>query len=165
MVDLFVYYVDGRWGGVCDTSWNINDADVVCRQLGFRKASAAIKNAVSAFGGAATGSLFITSLTCSGNESSIQVRLFTCATCVSSKYVHDLSNITIYSNWNMFRSVDMGVEAAILLIVAFFIIIMRTPTTTTLASPAVSNFTDVSVTVSVVISVICSKKQDVVLKQ
>jgi hypothetical protein len=34
--------LDGAWGSICDTSWNISAADIVCRHLGFPGAVAAI---------------------------------------------------------------------------------------------------------------------------
>ena len=95
----YVLYVDGRWGGVCHHNWDIQDANVVCRQLGFRKALAAVKNAVFDYGGAANISLFVSSVTCNGNESSIQVSSCTC----------NLYDFVLINDWKMFRSVSIGV--------------------------------------------------------
>ena len=41
-------YYNGQWGTVCENMWDLTDASVVCRALGFR-------NATEALGGAAFG--------------------------------------------------------------------------------------------------------------
>ena len=33
--DLVEVKLDGKWGGVCDDGFSFNEANVVCRQLGF----------------------------------------------------------------------------------------------------------------------------------
>ena len=59
----------GQWGTVCDNSWGINDANVVCRQLGFFRASGAPHSAKY---GQGSGTIWMDDVNCQGDEAFLQ---------------------------------------------------------------------------------------------
>ena len=63
----------GVWRTICGDSWDLRDADVVCRQLGYEGALSALRNTTvrySAFG-QRTGQIWLNEVNCNGNETSI----------------------------------------------------------------------------------------------
>ena len=61
-------YYNYQWGTVCDDGWDNTDAGVVCRQLGFGSTGTAIG---SAGFGEGSGSIWLSSVTCTGTESTL----------------------------------------------------------------------------------------------
>ena len=57
---------NGAWGTVCSFDWDLQDATVVCHQLGYGRAVAAL----AAYGGG-SGPIWYDNVRCSGSEASL----------------------------------------------------------------------------------------------
>ncbi|XP_046846325.1 uncharacterized protein LOC124440043 [Xenia sp. Carnegie-2017] len=62
-----VYY-NGEWGTICDDSWDLRDAEVICRQLGYDYAVSALQGSNVPDG---SGRIWLDDVRCVGNESNI----------------------------------------------------------------------------------------------
>ena len=60
---------NGEWGTVCKDEWDLNDAQVVCTELGFSAATAAPNNAIY---GEGSGQIWLDDVNCVGTEEMIR---------------------------------------------------------------------------------------------
>lgn len=61
-------YHEGSWGTICDDSWDLSDAHVVCRQL---DCGVAVNATGSAHFGEGTGHIWLDEINCNGKESHV----------------------------------------------------------------------------------------------
>lgn len=61
---------NGQWGTICDDTWSIEEAEIVCHQLGY---SSAIDALVNAYFGEGSGEIWLDNVHCSGSESGIHL--------------------------------------------------------------------------------------------
>ena len=59
---------NGTWGTICDNSWNLQDANIVCNELGYDGALSAPGDASFGHG---TGRIWLDNVKCVGNETMI----------------------------------------------------------------------------------------------
>ena len=85
-------FYNGEWGTVCEHNWDLRDAIVVCRQLGY---ATAVRKSISAEFGEGTGMIWRDNTHCSGTES----QLSEC-------------NANSWGNHNCYHRQDAGVVCA-----------------------------------------------------
>ena len=61
-------WYNGEWGTICDDLWDLNNAKVVCRQLGFRTA---LRAPTKATFGQGRDRIWLDNVHCNGTEKSI----------------------------------------------------------------------------------------------
>ena len=59
---------NGKWGAVCDDLWDINDAHVICRMLGYKAA----ERSICCIKGKKPAVFLLDNVRCTGKENSIE---------------------------------------------------------------------------------------------
>ena len=63
-------YINNTWGSLCSNGWDISDATVACKQLGYDYAQGAISRGSSVFG-PGSGIIWFGNPVCNGTERSL----------------------------------------------------------------------------------------------
>ena len=63
-----VFYNE-QWGTICDDGWDLNGANVTCRQLGYKYAIRALKGSVVPDG---SGKIWLDEIDCTGSEEDLK---------------------------------------------------------------------------------------------
>lgn len=60
----------GRWGTVCNRNFDMNDANVACRQLGF-KSAIVVRHNINRYYGRTSAPIYLSRMQCRGSEPSL----------------------------------------------------------------------------------------------
>ena len=60
----------GQWGTICDDRWGISEANVTCRQLGYKHAVRALQGGSVPSG---TGKIWLDEVNCAGTEANLAI--------------------------------------------------------------------------------------------
>ena len=74
--------INGSWGTICDDNWDIVDASVVCRMLGYRRS---LEATCCAQYGDGEGDVLLSNVSCTGTESNLAECLSSSSTCDHSQ--------------------------------------------------------------------------------
>ena len=58
-------FYNGQWGTICDDHWDINEANVICRELGYKYGVQALQGGNVPDG---SGKIWLDDVKCNGNE-------------------------------------------------------------------------------------------------
>jgi len=64
---LVEIYYNNRWGTICGSGWGIEEATVVCHQLGYNGESEAVPNSIFGVGSSSTP-IWLSNVVCYGTE-------------------------------------------------------------------------------------------------
>ena len=97
----------GAWGTVCDDGWDIQDAEVVCRMLGY---DVAVEAPGSARFGAGSGQIVLDNVLCSGYEENLADCTHPCYGLHDCGHSEDAGVNCGRNGWYSFNSMIMQYE-------------------------------------------------------
>ena len=65
---VYIKGSSGNWGGICDDSWDKQDADVICKMLGYLEAEEAYLGSEHSYGPSSGNNFILDNVECTGFE-------------------------------------------------------------------------------------------------
>ena len=99
-------FLNDEWGTVCDDSWDLEDALVACRQLGFPEATEATSG--GSFGNG-TGPILLDDVMCTGLENNLESCQHAGIGAHNCTHSNDAGIVCLSSGKNMFVIVSVKI--------------------------------------------------------